>query len=156
DELFALIAILACANGLIARVSQTVNDHGWADAAFATFGISAIVLIACFIGVSELLSDKAKTIQSADLAVAAVLLLLIIVPIAQLSWVALTGLGLYILVFAGDQPSRRRGAIILLATTVPMLWSRMLFNLFANLLLQIDASLVGWILGTNRVGNMVQ
>ena len=35
DELFALIAILACANGLVARVSQTVNDHGWADAAVA-------------------------------------------------------------------------------------------------------------------------
>jgi len=156
DELFALIAILACANGLVARVMHTVSEMGWADAALVTFGISAIVLISCFIGVSELLRDKTQAIQSADLAVAIGLLILIIVPIAQLSWVALTGLSLYILVLTDNQPSRRRGAIILLATAVPMLWSRILFNLFANLLLEIDASLVGWLLGTNRVGNMVQ
>jgi hypothetical protein len=44
----------------------------------------------------------------------------------------------------------------LLATTVPMLWSRLLFQFFANLILQIDASLVGWILGTHRIGNIVE
>jgi exosortase/archaeosortase family protein len=69
---------------------------------------------------------------------------------------ALTALSLYILLFADDHSSRRRGAIILLATTVPMLWSRMLFNFFANFMLEIDASLVGWALGTDRVGNMVR
>jgi exosortase/archaeosortase family protein len=36
-----------------------------------------------------------------------------------------------------------------------MLWSRLLFQFFANLILQIDASLVGWILGTHRSGDIV-
>jgi len=51
--------------------------------------------------------------------------------------------------------SRRTGAIILLATTVPMLWSLLLFNFFANFILGIDASFVGWLLGTHRTGNVV-
>jgi len=42
-----------------------------------------------------------------------------------------------------------------LATTVPMLWSRLLFQFFAKLILQVDASLVGWILGTERTGDIV-
>ena len=37
-----------------------------------------------------------------------------------------------------------------------MLWSRLLFRFFANLILQIDASLVGWMLGTHRTGDIVE
>jgi hypothetical protein len=39
---------------------------------------------------------------------------------------------------------------------VPMLWSRLLFQCFSNFILEIDASLVGWLIGTDRVGNMVR
>ena len=49
-----------------------------------------------------------------------------------MSWVAVTGLSLYILLFANDGPERRRGALILLALTVPMLWSRLFFQFFAQ------------------------
>ena len=44
----------------------------------------------------------------------------------------------------------------MLATTVPMLWSRMLFKFFANFILAADASLVSWLLGTQRSGNLVE
>jgi hypothetical protein len=37
-----------------------------------------------------------------------------------------------------------------------MLWSRLLFQFFANPILQIDASVVGWILGTPRTGDIVE
>ena len=67
----------------------------------------------------------------------------------------MTSLSLYILVSA-DVATSRRGAFILLATTVPMLWSRVLFHLFANFILGVDASLVSWILGTHRIGNAVE
>src|SRR5262249_5648607 len=50
----------------------------------------------------------------------------------------------------------RSGALILLATAVPMFWSRLLFQFFAKLILEIDASLVGWLLRTERTGNMVR
>jgi len=37
-----------------------------------------------------------------------------------------------------------------------MLWSRLLFKFFANPILNADASLVSWILGTKRSGNMIE
>jgi hypothetical protein len=48
-----------------------------------------------------------------------------------------------------------RGALILLAMTAPMLWSRLLFQIFAKPILNIDATLVSVLLGTDRSGNMV-
>jgi hypothetical protein len=36
-----------------------------------------------------------------------------------------------------------------------MLWSRLLFDLFSNLILQIDATFVAWLLATDRTGNIV-
>src|SRR5262249_43183778 len=47
----------------------------------------------------------------------------------------------------------RRGALILLALTVPMLWSSLLFRFFTVPILRIDASLAAWILDTERVGS---
>jgi exosortase/archaeosortase family protein len=91
-----------------------------------------------------------------DLVVAAVFLLLVILPIYAVSWVAVTGLSLYILLFANDGPERRRGALILLALTVPMLWSRLVFQFFAKPLLELDATMVAWLLGTERIGNLVR
>src|SRR5262245_34113199 len=35
-----------------------------------------------------------------------------------------------------------------------MLWSRLLFQFFANPILKVDASLAAWFLGTDRVGNL--
>jgi len=49
-----------------------------------------------------------------------------------------------------------RGALILLALTAPMLWSRLLFQIFAKPILDIDATLVSMLLGTGRTGNMVR
>src|SRR6266851_3357594 len=80
-------------------------------------------------------------------AIGVVALALIALPLGGLSWIAVTGLALYILLFTDSDQSTRRGAVILLATTVPMVWSRLLFRLFANFILEIDASLVGWLLG---------
>jgi hypothetical protein len=155
-ELFAGLFILGCANGLAARIGQSVDEHGWLGAVFNTFNISIIVLFACFAGVSLILRDRRGEIQSADTAVSAVFLILVILPIVSLSWLAVTALSLYIFLFTDANQSGRRGAIILLAATVPMLWSRLLFNLFTKVILEIDAWLVGWILGTHRAGNMVE
>src|SRR5262249_15558413 len=77
-------------------------------------------------------------------------------PIVPLSWVAVAGLSLYILLLDDSASSARRsGAIILLALTVPMLWSRLLFQFFANIILSLDAAMVALVLGTERAGNTV-
>jgi hypothetical protein len=124
------------------------------DALFNTFEISAIVLISCAAGISLVLRDRTIGIRSSEFVIGAGFVLLVILPIGPLSWLAVTALSLYIIT-STNVASSRRGAFILLAATVPMLWSRLLFQFFANLILQIDASLVGWILGTHRTGAIV-
>jgi exosortase/archaeosortase family protein len=155
-KLFAGLFILGCANGLAAQMGQSVHQLGFAGAIFDTFSISVIVLVACFAGVSLILHDKMDEMRFADVAVGAVFLMLVILPIGQLSWLAVSGLSLHILLFTDANQSGRRGAIILLASTVPMLWSKLLFHFFSKFILEIDAALVGWMLGTHRNGNMVE
>ena len=154
DEFFAGLYILGCANGLLGRVLLSLNRDGWTS--LLDVDVSVIVLFACFAGISVLLFEsKNEQIHSADLAVGVVSLILVMLPSFALSWLAVTGLSLYILLFSNDGSARRRGALILLALTVPMLWSRLLFQFFAGPILTIDASLAASLLGTERIGNMV-
>jgi len=152
NELFAGLCILGCANGLLVKSILNWKSDGWAG---VVLGANVVVLFACFAGISLILSDKREETKTADLAVAGVFFLLIIHPIFALSWVAVTGLCLYIL-WANGGVESKRGAIVLLALTVPMLWSPMLFRFFARPILQIDASLAAWMLGTDWVGNTVR
>jgi hypothetical protein len=161
NEFFAGLYILGCANGLSGRIIQSAQFDGWIGAILG-IDINVIVLFATFAGVSALLGEtpvllgeKKDEIRAADLAVAVIFLGLVSLPIFPLSWVAVTGLSFYILVFPNGGSGRRRGALILLALTVPMLWSRLLFQFFAKPILDIDATLVAWLLGTDRIGNLV-
>lgn len=154
-EFFAGLFVLGCVNGLVPRAIQSVERLGWADALFNTFEISALVWLSCAAGISLVLRDRTVGVGSSELAVGAGFVLLVILPIGPLSWLAVAALSLYV-IFSTKVDSSRRGAFILLATTVPMLWSRLLFQFFANLILQIDASIVGWILGTERTGDVVK
>jgi hypothetical protein len=156
DEFFATLFILGCVNGLGSQVVHSVRVSGWADALLSTFGISGIVWIACFSGVRLILRERTGKIQPLDLILGLALLLPITLPIGPLSWLAITILSLYGLLFTDPSPSRKRGTLILLATTVPMLWSRLLFRYFANFILEIDASLIGLLLGTGHTGNIVR
>jgi exosortase/archaeosortase family protein len=154
DELFAGLCILACANGVWGRVIMAVREGGWQGAVF-NLDISAFVLFACVGAVWLLLRDKNGEIRSGDVAVALALIIFIILPIPALGWMALTGLGLYILLFSNGSPSRKRAAILMLAITVPMLWTPLLIQFFERTVLGLDASLVAWLIGSHRAGNMV-
>jgi exosortase/archaeosortase family protein len=155
NEFFTGLYILGCANGLLGRSILTLNLEGWMGAVIG-FDMNVIVLFACFAGVYLIAFSNRDQIRTLDLGVALGFLGLVVLPIYAMSWVAVAGLSLYILFFANDGSERRRGALILLALTVPMLWSRLLFQFFAKPILDIDATLVASLLGTNRVGNMVE
>src|SRR5262249_13550065 len=147
---------LGCTNGFAGRVIRSIDENGLVNAIVDTFGISVVAFIACFVGISFILDNARDEIRSADIAISAVVLSMIILPVGAMSWLAVPILSLYILLCTEANESRRRGAIILLATTAPMLWSRLLFYLFGNLILKIDASLVGLMLGTDRSGTLVE
>ena len=156
NEFFAGLFLLGCANGIASRAIARVHDNGWLNAAIGMFDVSAIVLAACALGLWLMMGGRAQSVTRIDLAIGVVALALIALPIDALSWIAIAGLALYILLFTDRDLPMRRGALVLLATTVPMFWSRLLFQFFANFILEIDASLVGWLLGSDRTGNMVR
>jgi hypothetical protein len=157
SDLFGGLFILGCANGFAGRIGQSVVEYGWLGAVLNTFNISIIVLGSCFYGLLLILRDKSDDeAVRPDLVVSAVLLILVALPFVSLSWLAVTALSLYILLFTTTSSARRRGTKILLAVTVPMLWSKLLFDLFAKFILGFDAWLVSLILGTKRIDNMVE
>jgi|RhiMethySRZTD1v2_1073278.scaffolds.fasta_scaffold156894_3 exosortase/archaeosortase family protein len=156
DEFLALLFLLACVNGLGSQVIHSVHVSGWTDAILSTFGISIIVWISCFRGTTLTLQQSTEEVWLTDLVLGIALLVLIALPIGRLSWLAVTILGIYVLLFSNPSPSQRRGVLILLATTVPMLWSVLLSRYFASFILQIDASLIGLLLGTEHFGNVVR
>jgi hypothetical protein len=156
NEFFAGLFLLGCANGIAGRAIGSVHDSGWLNAATGMFDVSAIVLAACASGLWLTMGGREQSVTRIDLAIGVGALAMIALPVGGLSWIAVSGIALYILLFTDLDQSMRRGAVILLATTVPMVWSRLLFRLFANFILEIDASLVGWLLGADRHGNMVR
>jgi hypothetical protein len=155
NELFAGLYVVACANGLLGRSIFTLNLEGWYGA-LTGFEINMVVLAACFAGVYLMATGSRDRLRTMDLVAALAFLGLVALPIYALSWVAVTGLSFYILLFANDGAERRRGALILLALAVPMLWSRLVFQFFARPLLTLDAAMSAWLLGTERIGNMVR
>jgi hypothetical protein len=153
-EFFAGLFALGCISGLTSRIIQSIDRLGWADAFLNTFEISIIVWVSCVAGIALILRDRTIGIRSSELAIGAAFIVLVILPIGPLSWFAVTALGLY-LIISTDAPSTRRGALIMVAASVPMLWSRLLFQFFADLILRVDASLVSWLLRTHRNGDIV-
>ena len=154
---FLGLAVLAAANGLCGAVVAAINRSGWWDALFNTFDVSAIVWLSCAAGVGLLAADApTQRLTQVEKGVGFGCLLLIFLPTGPTSWLALTILCGFLLSRPGLSAAQRRGALILLATTLTMLWSRLLFQAFASPILTADATLVGWLVGSPRIGNMVQ
>ena len=156
NEYFAALSILGVANGIASRAIQSTAEHGWIDAVFFMFDISAIVWVACLLGIALIFEGQNDRTTTLDLSVGAACIILFALPVGGASWLALTALGFYILLVAGASSSRKRGAMILLAATIPMLWSRLLFRSFSDIILQIDTTLVAAMLGTEQSGNVVR
>jgi hypothetical protein len=154
-EYFAGLFIVGCASGLASSIIYSIKISGWTEAVLRTFDTSAIVWFSCIAGVTLIARDRTKGVCPFEIALGTGFIVLIILPIGKLSWIAVTGLSVYILLFTDVSPSRQ-GASILLAVTVPMLWSRVLFYLFAPYILAADAWLVSCLLATQRSGNLVE
>jgi hypothetical protein len=155
NEFFAALLIIGCVNGLGSRIIETVLSVGWSQAALSTFGTSAIVWIACYAGIRLILEEGCEKVRSTDLVLGLGSLIPMAFPSGGFSWLAISALSLYLLLLSERFTARWRGAVILFATTVPMLWGPLLFSYFANAILSIDASLVGFMLGTGSSGNLV-
>jgi hypothetical protein len=155
DHFFCGLFILAAANGLEASVVGSVLTHGWFNALLDLFGVSAVVWIACFAAANLLYGSRLnEMITTLDAVVGLAVLALTILPFERVSWFALTALSLYMLWASSAQSLRRRGALIALAITGPMLWGPALMLICGPTILKGDAVLVSGLIGTEHVGNV--
>lgn len=155
NSLFAGLVVMAFANGIAENIARQIGEMGVALAVINTFGISVFVWAALLAAIVLLWRGRGPRATTLDLVVAAFVTAAILLPIPSLSWLAVTAMALYLMVRpAGDDELRRAGTI-LLAMTVPLLWSRVLMSIFGDLILSIDASMVSWLVGTSRNGNVV-
>ncbi|MGB6325335.1 MAG: hypothetical protein WBG11_06050 [Methylocella sp.] len=154
-EFFAGLFILGFCNGIFERITWAIEKETIENAILGTFGISVLVWAACFIAVSLLLRQPQEPMTRNDLILGVAVVAAVLVPSSKASWIALTGLGLYGLrCFEAGTPARR-AAFVILAVTVPMFWSRLVFAMLSDSILQADAILVSSIVGTERIGNTV-
>lgn len=85
------------------------------------FDVSVIVLAACASGLWLMIGRVGQSVAPTDLVIGVVALVLIALPIGGLSWIAVDGLALYILLFMHvDLPMRRDCADVLEPFAVPL------------------------------------
>ncbi|MGH6835216.1 MAG: hypothetical protein ACREC9_06630 [Methylocella sp.] len=154
-EFLAGLFILGFSNGIFEKIMRAIAQGTIETAILGTFGISVLVWVACFIAVSLLLRQPPERVTRNDLILGVAVTAAALIPSAKPSWIALTLLGLYGLrCFEAGSPARR-AAFVILAVTVPMFWSRLVFAMLSDFILQADAILVSLIVGTERIGNTV-
>jgi exosortase/archaeosortase family protein len=156
EQFYAGLCALCFVNGVLLRILIAVQQEGWLSAATSTFGISVLVWAALWLGIRSLLQAAPTPIQRRDGLIAGAVIALTLIPIAALSWLAMAALACWLASRAADGSPVRRGAWILFALTVPMFWSRELFTILTDYILQIEAALIGTAMGTPYNGNMVQ
>jgi hypothetical protein len=156
DEFFGALFIIGCANAVLPFVLGVTRSYGLIDAALATFHVSVIIWVAFVVGFYFMLREQRGSISRFDLAVGTGCLLLFALPIASASWLGLTALALYRLITSESGSCGSRGAIIILAVTLPTFWTKHLFSVVGKWILEADAILVSTMLGTSRNGNVFE
>lgn len=154
-DLCLAVVLAGLANGFASRALTSISEMGWEAALYATFDISALVWIACFILAQRLRQVPPRPVRGADLVMGLACAAIFVMPLGQASWLALTLFGLYMVATAREAPGLRTAGLLLLAICLPMFWARMLLSLFAGPLLHADAALVAGLLGRTAVENTI-
>jgi exosortase/archaeosortase family protein len=153
NHLYAGLAIVGLANGASERIAGSLAHDGAALALLNMFGLSLVVWLAAGAAAWLFLQSEEEAALKSDFIVAGAASIAFLLPIPQLSWLALTGLGCHIAFTSSG--TMRRAAVVLAAITIPMFWARIVFALFSDPVLAIDARLVGWVVGTQSDGNAI-
>ena len=154
-DLYCGLVIVGFANGISERIGNEIHRHGLMTAVFNTFGVSVVVWAAAVLALSLLLRAERQPATRMDFAVAVIASIAFLMPVPSVSWLALAGIAAYLAVTSDPPEPMRRAAVVIGAMTVPMLWARILFAAMSNTILEADAKLVSWIVGTRSTGNTV-
>lgn len=155
ERLFFWLLLAASANSVVGPAIRSILQQGAASSIFNLFGLSAIVWVGFVAGLSILAGRDEGPATRLDYAIVGLAALLIILPLATASSVALTLLALDCIATKRNGSNLRRSGIIFLSIAVSLFWGRLILAIFSRPLLQIDAFFVTNVFGAQQVGNMV-
>lgn len=154
-ELVALLLVVGIANALMPNIVNGIAADGIVFATLNTFEISAVVWLAVFVTVKYALLGEKRPITLLDRGLAIAFIFSCLLPIGPVMWLLLTAFALKLITGSKRDDFLHRAGWVCFALTVPMFWSKRLFNMFSEFFLAIDAELVSSITQTERISNLV-
>lgn len=155
-EHFAAAGVLAALNVQADQIVAAVRYQPLSDAVFGAAGISVIIWAAMVAAWKIGAEDCHPFSGKRDYSVLAAIIALSFIPISHAAQAGLLLCAGYMVATAAPADAQRRSAFVLLALTGPLIWGRLILNLFGVPILALDAHLVGAAIGSQVDGNVVQ
>jgi hypothetical protein len=147
---------LGFANGIAEPIRNQIASEGVTAAIFESFGLSVIIWIALYVGLTFILQGRREAATPLDMVVASVAVAGFLAPSSKVSWLVLATFATIEWIRSSPKSAERAGALIVLAITVPMFWSKILFSIFSGPILDADATMVSSLVGMPHVGNVIK
>jgi exosortase/archaeosortase family protein len=154
--LFAGVGVLAALNAQADQITILLTYRSITGALLDLGGISAIIWFALYAALKIGMEREPGQISGRDGAIAIAVGFLCFLPFYFAAKVGLLLAGIYLFMTSRKQSPSRRVAIILLGLTGPLVWGRVILNLFAGPILALDAHIVGSVIGSDVHGNVVR
>jgi len=153
-SVFAAAGILAALNAEAGQILATLTFQSPVEAVTGLAGISAVIWAAMISAWSIGREDRQRLGERRDAVALIAIVGLAFLPISYAAQAGLLLCGTYLLATSGGHGPARRAALVLLALTGPLIWGRILLNLFAGPILSLDAHIVGTVIGSPVRGNV--
>ena len=150
---FAAAGVLAALNAQAGQILPALSHQSPVDSLIGLGGISAIIWAAMAAAWKVGTDDRHRVAGGMDRAVLAIVVTLSFLPLSYAAQLGLLLSVAYLFATSRGHEPARRAALILLALTGPLIWGRILLNLFAGPILWLDAHIVGTLIGTTVDGN---
>lgn len=152
---FAGAGVLAALNAQMDQVIIELTYKSPTGFLLDLGGVSAVIWFAMFAALKLGLESEAEPISRRDAAVLALVVLASFLPFYFAAKAAVLLSGIYLVATSRRHSSSWRVALILLALSGPLVWGRVLLNLFAAPILALDAHIVGSVIGSDVRGNLI-
>jgi exosortase/archaeosortase family protein len=155
-RLFALTIGILVANAVATKIINALVLLGPANALASGLGLSWAFWLSFALCVRLAAIEEDRAAEPLDLWVCGACLAAAAVPISPVSSLACTALALFLLFDRTKGVLLKASAMVLLAISVQLLWSRLLMLFFVGPVADLDAHLVGLIIHRPVHGNMVE
>jgi len=153
--IFAGAGVLAALNAQADQIINILTVRWLTGVLVELGGISAIIWFAMYAALKIGIEGESEPISRRDLAVVGIVVFLSFLPLFFAAKGAVLLAGAYLFATSQAGSASRRVSLILLALTGPLVWGRLLLNVFAAPILSLDAHIVAIVTGYDVRGNLI-